>query len=169
MGNGRAGVNCPIDHSRPFAIFWSIPTKLSVIVIPPLFWGGGGRGAFTVSPPPPWSHGVMFWLCKPLALRLPTYSTHSHAQQRRSNTVQLQGHMDLQPRSVDVWNVGFEFCRRKLTGKLSQKISCIQSQSRTVCFDSVFMPRDRRSKQLCLLSFSKELVIVAKRDHSYFK
>ena len=122
MGNGRAGVNCPIDHSRPFAIFWSIPKKLSVIVIPPLFFGGG-RGAFTVSPPPP---PDLMALCSDCASHLhfgylPTLLTLDNGGPRP------HGFTTKICRCLKCWF----WIQQTLVNRLSclKKISCIQSQS----------------------------------------
>ena len=84
-----------LPHSGPFAIFWSIPKT----------------GYY--NPPPPWSLFLFVYsrfhpdfmalfctmarLFKPLARRPPTSSAHT-----RQQSTEVQVHMDLHPRCVDV-------------------------------------------------------------------
>ena len=68
MGNGRAGVNWPIDHSNT-------KKNLSVIVILPLFLGGGVHSRFQPPPPISWRNVLIVQATSILA----TYLLYSHS------------------------------------------------------------------------------------------
>ena len=150
-GGGGGGVSCPIPVLLPFSGKYQ---KLNIINTPPFkpFF----IRVFTVSSR---FHGVIMHH-GPIVQATSTSATYllcSHS------TTEVQVHMDLHPRFVDVllkcwfWILQTLSCLKKIRASNDFRVFGLFWACFYVAVEELF-----------LLSFSKEPVIEAKRDHSYF-